>query len=80
MQIDMAPQGSKRGFRGMTMLQLARRRNAHHAGGNTRLRRRREAGAAPEGAPSLPIEIPCQRAVPFRFHDKMWPRSKTRST
>ncbi len=71
LQIDMAPQGSKRGFRGMTLLQLFEDVEMHiMPGGNEIFPSGRNRAAAPsssadEKKPGLPIEISCKG--PFRF-------------
>ncbi|HEY5315474.1 MAG TPA: hypothetical protein VIK18_23285 [Pirellulales bacterium] len=66
MQIDMAPQGSKRGFRGMTLLQLSEHVEMHiHPGNHRGSMPGQKPVAAGEARSNPPIEIRCHG--PFRF-------------
>jgi lipopolysaccharide export system protein LptA len=65
MQIDMAPQGSKRGFRGMTLLQLSEHVEMHIHPSNNRGMPGQKPATAGESKPSPPVEIRCRG--PFRF-------------
>ena len=66
MHIDMAPQGTKRGFRGMTLLELKENVEMHLVpGGNSPFPRGAAPVASDKRANNGPVEVRCHG--PFRF-------------